>query len=80
MTPTSRHQQVEKTLTDLDQACTRVRIAPVTTHTGIARATLYLHPEAPKQLIAAYTTWLRPGTQQAGRCLVACSERARRGR
>ena len=47
MTPTSRHQQVEQALTDLDQAGTRVSIAPVTAHTDIARATLYLCPETP---------------------------------
>ena len=45
MTPPSRHQQVEQALTDLHQSGPRVSIAAVVTHTGIARATLYRHPE-----------------------------------
>ena len=45
MTTTNRHQQVEQALTDLHQSGTRVSIAAVATHTGIARATLYRHLE-----------------------------------
>ena len=45
MTPTNRHQQVEQALADLHQSGTRVSIAAIATHTGIARATLYRHPE-----------------------------------
>ena len=45
MTTPSRHQQVEQALTDLHHAGGRVSITAVATHTGIARATLYRHPE-----------------------------------
>ncbi|GAA1228329.1 hypothetical protein [Rhodoglobus aureus] len=45
MTTTNRHQQIEQALTDLHHAGVRVSIAAIATHTGIARATLYRHPE-----------------------------------
>ena len=45
MTPTSRHQQVEQALAELQQAGIPVSITAVAVHTGIARATLYRHPE-----------------------------------
>jgi hypothetical protein len=45
MTTTNRHQQIEQALTDLHHAGARVSIAAIATHTGIARATLYRHPE-----------------------------------
>jgi len=45
MTPASRHQQVEQALTELLHAGTGVSITAVAAHTGIARATLYRHPE-----------------------------------
>ena len=45
MTPTSRHQQVEQALAELQQAGIPASITAVAARTGIARGTLYRHPE-----------------------------------